>query len=133
MRSVTKSRIESVADSVWFRLVSRGMMVFSGLLLSTLAWLAPQWFDQKLEANARVSVTLATQLDKLTQHVEGLDDQNRLTLDRIGALEITTSVKGGQRDKQIDGIQKTLDHHSDLFNQIIQQQGEILGQLRPQR
>lgn len=120
---------ERFVENVWFRLVSRGAIIFCSILLMALMWVAPQWFEGRLAVNANSTRALADVVGTLASRVEGITVVNQAEDVKITALETAASLKTMQNDKQLDDIQSELRTHSEMFNKILQQEGEILGRL----
>lgn len=110
-----KDTLDNVAESVWLRLGARASVLISGVLLSAIAWLAPSWFDQKLQINAQATQnltgavsTVIDKVDNLNTRYAQLSQNDAVTVNRVNNLEATVNYRSEQRDKQFDRIEQTL-------------------------
>ena len=127
--------IERIVENPWVKLAARGSIIFASMMLGMLTWLGPTWLSSQVSQAATdvVAKNTASMVTEIKNIGEG---QNQLTT-RVYNIEIHNATADAvavsarqERDKQYDQIMSALSAQAIVQNQLLQQQGEILGQMK---
>lgn len=87
---------ERIAESVWFRLLSRASMLATPFVFSLTGYLALQWLDGRMDQQVRTTVHAT--VAPLRAEIDGNNELTRRLSDRVLTLENNTTR--GREDRE---------------------------------